>query len=118
MSSSPDDRRHFVISCSPQQFSCRCCRALSLALPSWDIRLPDWSQRDANASWPVATVSRRDNRRDAVDVTGIDLETIVVSVWSAGFALTALLLLVEGWRLVRISGRAEQIRRTAMDLAR
>jgi len=84
---------------------------LSLALPSWDIRLPDWSQRDAKASSVATVVTTATIAETQSTSPGIDLETIVVSVWSAGFALTALLLLVEGWRLVRISGRAEQIRR-------
>ncbi len=84
---------------------------LSVTLPSWDIRLPSWSHRTATVS-SVVTVATA----TTVDVpsasSSVDLETIIVIAWASGFAFTALLLLIEGWRLIRISARATQIQRT------
>ena len=84
---------------------------LSLLLPSWDVRLPSWSQRGTEVS-SVVTVATTRAAADAPSVPdGLDVETIAVIGWAVGFALTALLLLVEGWRLARISSRARQIQR-------
>jgi len=81
---------------------------LSLALPSWDIRLPALSARPTSVS-SVMTMAARTAGEAPPASSAVDLDTIIVIVWACGFALTALLLLVEGWRLVRISARAEQI---------
>jgi TonB family protein len=80
---------------------------LSLTLPSWDIRLP-WSHRATSVSSVVSVeVGTALAAPSAPPV--IDLETIILIAWASGFAFAALLLLVEGWRLVRISSRAERI---------
>ena len=81
---------------------------LSLTLPSWDIRLPSWSHRATIVS-SVVTVETGTGAATPTASPVIDLETIIVIGWACGFSVTALLLLVEGWRLVRISSRAERI---------
>jgi len=81
---------------------------LSLILPSWDVRLPSWSHRAASVSSSVTVAADTAAVAPLASPT-IDLETIMVVGWACGFAFTALLLLVEGWRLVRISARAQQV---------
>jgi TonB family protein len=84
---------------------------LSLALPSWDIRLPSWPHRTATVS-SVVTVATGTTAVAPSASSAVDLKTIIVIAWACGFAFTALLLLVEGWRLVRISARAKPIHDT------
>jgi TonB family protein len=84
---------------------------LSFTLPSWDIRLPSWSHRTTTVS-SVATFAAATTVDVPLASSSIDLETIVVIGWACGFAFTALLFLIEGWRLIGISARAKQIQST------
>lgn len=84
---------------------------LSLTLPSWDIRLPSWSHRATTVS-SVVTVATGTAVAAPSASSVADFETIIVIGWACGFAFTALLLAVEGWRLMRISARSEQIHST------
>jgi TonB family protein len=84
---------------------------LSLTLPSWDIQLPRIAHRATNVS-SVVTVATGAAVNAPSASSSVDLETIIIVAWACGFAFTALLLLLEGWRLVRISARAERIHST------
>ena len=84
---------------------------LSLALPSWDVRLPTGSRSGTQVSSVVTVATTRAVADAPSRSDGVDFETLIVIGWAVGFALTALLLLVEGWRLVRISAQARQIQR-------
>lgn len=101
--------RHFVLAASILLSAA--VVPLSFTLPSWDIRLPSLSPR-ATAVSSVMTVATG----AAVDAppasSPVSLETIIAAGWACGFTFTALLLLIEGWRLVRISARASEIQRT------
>src|SRR6476619_7630678 len=96
--------RHFVLAATI--FLSALVVPLSLTLPSWDVRLPSWPQRGTEVS-SVVTVT---GTRAAVDApsgsTGVDFETVAMIGWGVGFAIAALLLLVECRRLVRTSARA------------
>jgi TonB family protein len=84
---------------------------LSVALPSWDIRLPSWRDRTTTVS-SVVTSATGTAVGAPTSPSAVDFDTIIFIAWGCGFALTALLLLVEGWRLVRISARADPIHST------
>ena len=81
---------------------------LSFVLPSWDIRLPSWPQRATTVS-SIVTVAAGSTVAAESTAPVVHVETIIAICWACGFAFTAFLLVVEGWRLVRLSARAEEI---------
>jgi TonB family protein len=83
---------------------------LSVTLPSWAIRLPSWSHQTTTVSSVVAVATATTVAVPSVS-SSVDLETIIVIGWACGFGFTALLLLIEGCRLIRLSARAAQIER-------
>jgi TonB family protein len=103
--------RHFVLAATI--FMSAAIGPLSLTVPSWDIRLPAWSHEQAEVSSVITVAATRSAAQAPSSSTGPDVARLAIAGWTAGFVMTALLLLVEGWRLARISARAGRVRRTA-----
>ncbi|HEU4938184.1 MAG TPA: M56 family metallopeptidase [Vicinamibacterales bacterium] len=108
--------RHCVLAVTI--FSSAAVVPLSLFLPSWDVRLPAWSRGGSRVTSAVTVATIATTVDSASVPRGVDVETIITVGWAAGFVFMALLLVVEGWRLVRISARAQQVcRRPWISLA-
>src|SRR4029078_11610574 len=103
--------RHFVLAATI--FLSAAIVPLSLTIPSWDIRLPAWSHRQTEVSSVITGAATHPAAPTPSSSTRVDVGRFVPGRWPGGFALTALLLLVEGWRLARISARAGRIQRTS-----
>jgi TonB family protein len=103
--------RHFVLAATI--FLSAAIVPLSLTIPSWDIRLPAWSHRQTEVSSVITGAATHPAAPTPSSSTRVDVARLVLVGWTVGFALTALLLLVEGWRLARISARAGRIQRTS-----
>lgn len=103
--------RHFVLAATILMSAA--IVPLSLTIPSWDIRLPAWSHQQAEVSSVITVAATRSAAPASSSSTGLDVVRLAMVGWTVGFAMTALLLLVEGCRLVRISARAPRIQRTS-----
>src|SRR3954471_7518323 len=75
---------------------------LSLMVPSWDIRVPAWPRQQAEVASVITGAATPSAARAPSSSPRVDVARVAAIGWTVGFAMAALLLLVEGWRLVRI----------------
>lgn len=101
--------RHFVLAAAI--FGSVSVVPLTLTLPTWDVSLPTGGHKVGSVSSTiVAAPAKTPVDGHPTTTVGVDLETIILICWAAGFALTGFLLLLETWRLSRISARAGHVR--------
>ena len=105
--------RHWVLAAGI--FAAAGVAPLGLALPAWDLPEPAFLVTE----WPIATLqdtgvpSIRDphtsSTRRATSPNAVTFEAMAGIVWAAGFALTAVTLLIRVGRLIHMTARAAAV---------